>query len=577
MKKIVSVLLLALVPVLTLSYCGKSGGNSGLALLLAGGGSGTNDTSGLFSKIVAGTTEDTFEGRMFTTSIRVHVMQVYLSTELQASGVIKSLTLYYQSPVTGLITCPNLVIKMGHTDVSVLNATYASNYERGQGSLVTVYDGPVTLAAGDSVTIELDEPFNYNGTDNLIVDIVRNGGCGANAPLSAHTTASARNANDTYPPTESEATRAVAPRVEEYVAKVRFNFAGGDSTMKCNENAAAVNLFVNYATMAQILFDKDRVSGSGPVTGLGFALKTNSPGTDEVYTLTVSMWHAAGTGLTGGGTWTDNFKSGASTLVAENATFTIPANTPAGTYVWLPLNGAFGYNGTDGLVVDIETAAGGTDDQPLQADINGTSTSLIGTADAPEASAGPVRYSVKFRFKGGTADFIPSSSATYNYPFYNKVDPTPESQMQMLYFAGEMGINGTITGIGFRLDNISETAAYDNLKVVIGQTADMTLGSASFSGNMDGEQTLYNASFSISEGLKKGDWVDISLGSGIVCDPTKNLVVHLISSGGTAYNMIKFSGNTALYPSRYGYVNNTTSDTPTEVTSGVPFMRFTVK
>jgi hypothetical protein len=102
--------------------------------------------------------------------------QIYLKSEINASGMITSLTF---TPTTTSITPTNFatskdwVIYMGHTDKVVFSSL--SDWVLPE-ELVQVFDGEVSYPASlpGSITITLDEPFEYNNIDNLVIAIDEN-------------------------------------------------------------------------------------------------------------------------------------------------------------------------------------------------------------------------------------------------------------------------------------------------------------------------------------------------------------------------------------------------------------------
>jgi hypothetical protein len=73
----------------------------------------------------------------------------------------------------------NFKIYLGHGASDVLGTTFDDNYI--VGTKVLVYENAavtLTAAAEEWVTLDLDTAFDYNGTDNLIMEIQWSGGSG---------------------------------------------------------------------------------------------------------------------------------------------------------------------------------------------------------------------------------------------------------------------------------------------------------------------------------------------------------------------------------------------------------------
>ncbi len=63
-------------------------------------------------------------------------------------------------------------MKMAHVTIDQLSETFADNYAPGALQEVVFIDSlPLGGASGSSLTIEFDQPFWYNGSDNLLIDI----------------------------------------------------------------------------------------------------------------------------------------------------------------------------------------------------------------------------------------------------------------------------------------------------------------------------------------------------------------------------------------------------------------------
>jgi hypothetical protein len=241
--------------------------------------------------------------------------------------------------------------------------------------------------------------------------------------------------------------------------------------------------------------------------------------------------------------------------MANARTFTIPAGTPDGAYVWIPLpDGAFSYNGTDNLIVEIETsaitgAAGWVCD-------SGTRTRMYGDYGALTGNTDDEHYFIKFRFAGGTADVITLGGSAVTLPF---AFDGSGSISQMLYRSAELGTKGTITKIAHRLYNNANNGTYDTLTVKLANTDLTTLGTT-FSTNMLSATTVYTGTYLIPSTLKAGDWIEIPLSTPFVIDPTKNLLVQISNHAGNANNQTRGSLNATRYPGRYNSAGYTATD-----------------
>ncbi len=100
--------------------------------------------------------------------------QVYLASDINASGSITSLSFYINSATStaDFTDSDDWVIYLGHST----KTTYASTTDwEDVANLTESYNGTITFPTEDNwVTITLDTPFAYNGSDNLVVAIDEN-------------------------------------------------------------------------------------------------------------------------------------------------------------------------------------------------------------------------------------------------------------------------------------------------------------------------------------------------------------------------------------------------------------------
>lgn len=100
---------------------------------------------------------------------------IYTSAEV---GEVKEITaLAFNYSQNTLSNKNNCVIYIGTTTDSAINISYGNPEFLPSSQLQIVYEGPISCVYGWN-TIELDRPFYYNGTDNLVVAIDDNSGIG---------------------------------------------------------------------------------------------------------------------------------------------------------------------------------------------------------------------------------------------------------------------------------------------------------------------------------------------------------------------------------------------------------------
>jgi gliding motility-associated-like protein len=101
-----------------------------------------------------------------------YAQTVYLASEINASGDITEIQWYY-SGTSDLANSQDMIIYMAEST----RAEFADTDDwEPLASLTQVYAGGITVIAGTEgwVTITLDTPFTYSGTDNLIVAVEEN-------------------------------------------------------------------------------------------------------------------------------------------------------------------------------------------------------------------------------------------------------------------------------------------------------------------------------------------------------------------------------------------------------------------
>ncbi|WP_445722271.1 GEVED domain-containing protein [Flavobacterium sp.] len=99
-----------------------------------------------------------------------YTQSIYLASEINASGNINSLQWYF-SGTSLLPNCQDITIYLGHSTKTV----FAGNTDwEPVTNLTASYTGTIPVTGAGWVTITLDTPFAYNGTDNLIIAVDEN-------------------------------------------------------------------------------------------------------------------------------------------------------------------------------------------------------------------------------------------------------------------------------------------------------------------------------------------------------------------------------------------------------------------
>lgn len=189
-----------------------------------------------------------------------YTQSIYLASEINASGSITGLT-FYTDPSISISSSNDWTLFIGHTTKSSFASS--SSWESG---LTEVFNGSISVVANE-VTITFTTPFNYNGTDNLIVSVDENQanydnstdeflctGVGANRALSY---ANDNNNPDPLNPPTATYTRQSIPNIQflgiTQTCPVPSAFAANNVTatsanLAWTENGSATNWAVEYGT-----------------------------------------------------------------------------------------------------------------------------------------------------------------------------------------------------------------------------------------------------------------------------------------------------------------------------------------
>jgi hypothetical protein len=451
-----------------------------------------------------------------------------------------------------------MVVKAGHSSRTALLTTFGSNLN--SGSTQTVYSGAVTIpamASGATYTLTFSQPFDYNGVDNLILDFDGSVACD---PLFVERSSAIAD-RTLFALSSGAATgalRAISPNVA-------FNFAGGDDGINFGAASGTSYPFDNLGEHVQLLYLKDDINGSGPITGIG--IPVTSVTTQQSYTVTLKLGHTTLSALTA--TYASNFNSGSPVTLAAAGSFKVPAGVPIGSYIWIPLTGAFTYNGTDNLIVDLDVTAGAGQTMwaatPVAAGrrVYGPFGATTGTVDSPA-------YHVKFRFHGGKVDVTTiAATAGDNFPFNST-----SGMRQLLYLATELGTSGSINEIECRNYGSagSSSGGRNTYKIVMSHLSAATL-STNRAANVPSPVTVVDGAVMMHAELIAGDYFSIPLTKAFNYNGTDNLVID-ISGTGMASGFACALSLDALYTGRRSL--GAPTDATVGLETGLPTMRFSI-
>lgn len=522
-----------------LTACGGGGGGGG-------GGAPAPLATGTFTKTVEIAPATTYWGGLFDTAVQNRYMFLLTAADINGSGKVRSVRFKYNATLASAVSCPNTTIKMGATTVATLSTTYASNVNEGAGSFTTVLNNAaVTIPAGSAgsyFNIDVATPFDYNGKDNLIVEVTRTAACTAN--VGAVVTAAGYNAA-VY---SSVSSTAVTGTAGAFSTHMQLVFSGGENLVRAADRAGVNGNFYAPASQgrAQYLILASDIVGSGPVTGIQFTPSGGVVPAPMTATYKLTLSHVAPATSTLGTTFASNVGTNA-TVVAQAVTVSV--NTGA-TEWWVPLTGSFNYDGTSNLLVDVEaTAVTGGFVVEYQ---NSSGTRIMANADPAAATGsvlGPRGLEPKLRFHGAPVAKLSLGTGLQNAIFSGTLSTAT------LYSATDLGTAGSITSVSCRLWSASTAASYANFKVVMGHATGSTL-SGTAATDFVSQNTVFSGTIAVPAGLLAGDWIDIPLTSAFAYDGKRNLIVWIgnggAASGTAVVNNCQGEANATRYPNGLG-------------------------
>ncbi len=204
-----------------------------VALTACGGSGSTSLPIGTFFKTY-NPADFGFSSYPFSATSDLKMQLLYTAAEINGSGNLTALR-FRRDLDSSQTNCPNTTIRLGHTNLTALTATFDNNVERGQGSLVTVLDNAaVTIPAGSAgewFEIPLTAPFAFNGVDNLVVEMEQFTACSATVRTDIYG-AAGRNARATTTdttPGAADHNQTTADTVDTFHNVMQFVFACGDN------------------------------------------------------------------------------------------------------------------------------------------------------------------------------------------------------------------------------------------------------------------------------------------------------------------------------------------------------------
>jgi len=99
---------------------------------------------------------------------------ILLQSDINLKGQIRKLAFYNQNAISTFYSNSSITIKLGHMSSSIFpSSSVPEDFSTitGVSNLTTVFQGSISRSGGVGWTeITLDTPFNYNNSDNLIMN-----------------------------------------------------------------------------------------------------------------------------------------------------------------------------------------------------------------------------------------------------------------------------------------------------------------------------------------------------------------------------------------------------------------------
>jgi hypothetical protein len=277
------------------------------------------------------------------------VQDLYLSSDIDGSGPITGVGI--EVDVLTTEQTYTVSVKLGHATVSTLDTDYDANYS---GSPKTVANAvtftvPAGVPAGSYVWIPLTGSFNYNGTDNLILEFVVSSATG-DTFYTYHDHGSG-DVRLLCGPSDASIINPITIAIQH--AKFRFN-GGTMDVLTPDGMTGGVGItfpFYNTDGRVQALYRAAELGTKRTISKIAFRARDNTVA-ETGFAYTVVMSHTSATTL-----GTDFAANLPSPVTVFNSTLDLPAAL-SGDWYEIPLSTSFNYNGTDNLVVEIDGTGG---------------------------------------------------------------------------------------------------------------------------------------------------------------------------------------------------------------------------
>ena len=498
--------------------------------------------------------------------------QIFTANEMGGARTIYSLSFN----VTNLANESNRIIKvyMGHTRLAEFD--YISEWVQ-YSDLTKVYSGSMELNAEDGwTTIILDQPFQYNGTDNLVLAIDDN--TASTIEVSAFFGSKAPNGRSLYANSTNYNYYPSAMYDEGSLATFRSNVRFGlefvepiisVDTIETQEYlqvgtgtedhyALPFNFNYNYSYSQQI-FTANEMGGARNIYSLALFCKPNDNGDAIQRNIRIYMGHTSISEFDNTDDWiTDSLKR----------EFVGIMEIPAGGNCWvnIALSQVFAYNGTDNLFIAFDDNTGNQvfNDGKFACSASDKDMSIYKSNDWTninpiEVEGGTIiRYRNNIRFgleyiepeplvvdTLETETYLQVGTGTENYSL-----PTDNEHSyyysQQIFNAYEMGGPRTIYSLAFHCEeNDHFEPITRDFKIYMGHTLkEEFLDDKSWI--TDSLHRVYSGTVEISG--TGNCWLEIVLDRPFVYNGTDNMFVAVYDNTGTfVYANSKFTSSSCIY------------------------------
>jgi len=320
------------------------------------------------------------------------VQTLLFASDIDGEGEITGIA-FDPASTTALTNVTDLTIRLAHVDNSIteLASNFATNLSN--AASVSIVTNSISYQVPDGMSDHVwipftDETFMYNGTGNLLVDII------ANVTYGGYNIAYAVTPGVRY--VHSQTMSAIAGSTLPRAYEPLLRFRGG--TMDIVPPLTGLQTAFTHTVNNQIRQNLNRtveLGAAGTINRIAFRLASAGPTVSTVYTnFKVEIGHTTMDSLSS--TFADNMDDA---KVVFNGNYSIPAGLIEGDWIEIPLTSSFIYNGAGNLVTTFSTDAGSNAYNMSLSAIDATlyPGQAMGNTDRTSPTGTPSNYKVASR------------------------------------------------------------------------------------------------------------------------------------------------------------------------------------